>query len=59
MLVEVGDGERLAAVGTLRALVVVHLPDVPRQVRHRELLLAMWTRLLDLIKYKMSKTPML
>ena len=48
VLVEVGDGERLAAVGTLRALVVVHLADVARQVRHRELLLAMWTRLLDL-----------
>ena len=59
MLVEVGDGERLAAVRALRALVVVHLADVPRQVRHRELLLAMWTRLLDLIKYKMSKTPIL
>ena len=48
VLVEVGDGERLAAVGTLRALVVVHLADVPRQVGHRKLLLAVWTRLLDL-----------
>ena len=48
MLVEVGDGERLAAVGTLRALVVVHLADVPRQVGHRELLVAVRTLLLDL-----------
>ena len=45
MLVEVGDGERLAAVRTLRALVVVHLADVPRQVGHRELLVTVWTLL--------------
>ena len=48
VLVEVGDGERLAAVGTLRALVVVHLADVPRQVGHRELLVTVRTLLLDL-----------
>ena len=48
VFVEVGDGESLATIGTLGALVVVHLPDVPRQVGHGKLLVAVGARLLDL-----------
>ena len=48
VLVQVGDGEGLAAVGALGALVIVHLPDVPRQVGHGELLVTMRTWLLYL-----------
>ena len=48
MLVQVGDGERLAAVRTLGALIVVDLADVARQVGHGELFVAMRARLLDL-----------
>ena len=48
MLVQVGDCERLAAVRALRALIVVHLADVAREVRHGELFVAMRTGLLNL-----------
>ena len=48
VLVQVADGESLATVGALRALVVVDLPDVPGQVGHGKLLLTMWTGLLYL-----------
>ena len=62
MLVQVGDGEGLAAVRTLCALVVVdlmtsvtacmtataYLADVARQVGHRKLLVTVGTGLLDL-----------
>ena len=48
VFVEVGDGESLATIWTLGALVVVHLPDVPGQVRHSKLLLTMRTGLLNL-----------
>ena len=48
VLVQVGDGESLATVGALRAPVVVDLPDVPGQVGHGKLFLAMWARLLYL-----------
>lgn len=50
VLVQVGDGERLAAVRALRALVVVDLADVARQVGHGKLFVAMRTGLLDLKK---------
>ena len=50
VLVQVGDGERLAAVRALGALIVVNLADVARQVGHGELLVAMRTGLLDLNK---------
>jgi len=46
VLVEVGDGEGLATIRALCALIVVDLPDVPGQVGHCKLLLAMWTGLL-------------
>ena len=48
VLVEVGDGEGLATVGTLSALIVVDLSDVAGQVGHGKLLLAVRTGLLDL-----------
>ena len=48
VLVQVGDGERLAAVWTLCALIVVDLADVARQVGHGKLFVAMRARLLDL-----------
>ena len=48
MLVEVGDGESLATVRALGALIVVDLPDVARQVGHGKLLLTVGTGLLDL-----------
>ena len=50
VLVQVGDGERLAAVRALGALIVVNLADVARKVGHGELLVAMRTWLLDLNK---------
>ena len=50
VLVQVGDGERLAAVRAFRALVVVDLADVTRQVGHGKLFVAMRTGLLDLNK---------
>lgn len=52
MLVQVGDCERLAAVRALCALIVVHLADVAREVRHGELFVAMRTGLLNLNKIK-------
>ena len=48
VLVQVGDGESLAAVWTLSALIVVDLADVARQVGHGELFVAMRAGLLDL-----------
>ena len=48
VFVEVGDGECLATVWTLGALIVVHLSDVSRQVGHGKLLVTMRTGLLDL-----------
>ena len=48
VLVQVGDGQSLATVRALGALVVVHLPDVPGQVGHGELFVTVGARLLDL-----------
>ena len=48
VLVQVGDGQSLATVGALGALVVVNLPDVSGQVGHGELLVTVGARLLDL-----------
>ena len=50
VFVEVGDGESLPTVRALCALIVVHLPDMPRQVGHGKLLLTVRARLLNLEK---------
>jgi len=47
VFVQIGDGQCLSTVGTLRTLVVVNLSDVTREVGHGELLVAMGTWLLD------------
>ena len=50
VFVEVGNGESLPTVRALCALIVVHLPDMPRQVGHGKLLLTVRAGLLDLEK---------
>ena len=47
VFVQVGNCQSLSTVRTLRALIVVHLSNVPTQVAHCELLLTVRTRFLN------------